>query len=254
MPINLYEDVHQAFSFSDAPQLSLQPPRKDEQKGMLLRIIQTAEDNPLVLELLETLKERTGEHYYHSLRVGAMFREFTLREKELELNLSPYTLDVAGLLHDYGKTKIPQVILHKQGKLLPSEQEVMYAHNRLAVASPELRHLDHNFYPHLCAIIVNHHPYPRKENARRYHERRHLLLLLENGERGGERRRYERRTTNPPVLRVGMLLALADQYDALSSGREYKPPLPVEEVRTELKKNFPMDKVEDLINGYPVRF
>ncbi|MEK6846294.1 MAG: HD domain-containing protein [Nanoarchaeota archaeon] len=254
MPINLYTDVHQAFSFSDAPQLSLQPARKDEQKGMLLKIIQTVEGNPLVLELLETLKARIGEHYYHSLRVGAMFRELTLREKELGLNLSSYTLEVAGLLHDYGKTKIPQVVLHKQGKLLPSEQEVMHTHNRLAVASPEIRHLDHNFYPHLCAIIVAHHPYPRKENARRYHERRHLLLLTGGGERSGERRRYERRTTNPPVLRVGMLLALADQYDALSSGREYKSPLPVEEVRKELEQNFPGEKIEDLINGYSVRF
>lgn len=280
MPIKLYDDIKQAFSFPDAPQLSNEPGKKILQELILEQIIRTVEDNKLVLELLERMKERIGIHYYHSLRVGLMFRNLTVRDSDinvrnsceskirddsgnivrecdesgLELNLSPHTLDVAGLLHDYGKTKIQEVILHKKGVLLPQEMEVMETHNRLAVASPEIRHLDNNFYPHLCAIIVNHHPYPRreedKENVRRYYERRHLILLSENGERKGERRKYERRTINPFVRKAGKLLSLADQYDALSSGREYKPPLPADEVQKRLEKVFQKEKIEYLRESY----
>ncbi|MBI4453686.1 HD domain-containing protein [Candidatus Woesearchaeota archaeon] len=261
MPIKLYEDFRQAFSFSDVPDLSTEPKKRKVQEKLLEQIVCTAEDNPLVLELLERLKERIGNHYYHSLRVGLMFRDLTfresslrecgLRESDLKLNLSSYTLDVAGLLHDYGKTKIPEVILHKKGMLLPQEIEVMQTHNRLAVASPEIRHLDYNFYPHLCAIIINHHPYPRKESIRRYYERRHLLMLSRGGERKGERRKYERRAVNPHILRAGMLLSLADQYDALSSGREYKPPMQGDEVQKKLEKFFQKEKVEYLRENYP---
>ncbi|MBS3121258.1 HD domain-containing protein [Candidatus Woesearchaeota archaeon] len=252
MPIKLYEEIKQAFSFSDAPNLSAEPDKKGLQEMILEQIVRTVEDNKLILELLERIKERIGSHYYHCLRVGLMFRDLMVRENGLELNLSPYTLDIAGLLHDYGKTKIPEVILHKKGMLLPKEMEIMQTHNRLAVASSEIRHLDNNFYPHLCAIIINHHPYPRKEkNVRRYHERRHLVLISAEGERKEDRRRYERRTMNPYVLMAGMLLSLADQYDALSSGREYKPPLPSDEVQKRLETFFQKEKIGYLRENYP---
>jgi putative nucleotidyltransferase with HDIG domain len=74
----------------------------------------------LVLQaLVNTLQARDAETYEHSRRVVSfslrLARELSLDRAETE------SLALGALLHDIGKIRVPDAILHKPGKLTPQE-------------------------------------------------------------------------------------------------------------------------------------
>ncbi len=115
---------------------------------------------------------------------------------------------LAGLLHDIGKIGVPEAILCKKGKLTDEEYEAMKHHPAIgAKILGGIRQLDH-----VITGILNHHERP---DGRGY----------PNGLRGDD------------VPIEGMILALADGFDAMTSDRTYRKGLPISEAVEEIHRN-----------------
>ena len=84
-----------------------------------------------VLELLNKLSmfsPATYEHCVNVSKIAASFaHEIGLDEEKIE------KLKIMGLLHDIGKLKVPEKILHKPGKLSKEEYEVVKNHTKYGV-------------------------------------------------------------------------------------------------------------------------
>ena len=254
MNFDFWQELTNAFSQPGVPELSLEPARRQRQDELMKKMTDVVHAYPLQEPLCQ-LKTKTEIHYYHSLRVGLMIYELTSQEETLLRVIPHQSILAAGLLHDYGKTLIPDEILKKSGEHNSRERQIMRSHNRLSFASPQLQVLEENYFPYLRKIAIRHHPYPRQKNDRRATQRRQLELLATSGLReGNERRRIEQRITNLALDRAGVLLALCDQYDAWNSRREYKEPDTLEKVREKFYQNFPAEEIsllDYLILGYP---
>lgn len=134
----------------------------------------------------------------------------------------------AGLLHDIGKIGIREDILNKADKLTPDEFEAMKGHVENAVNI--IRHLPSLDY--VIPAVLSHHE--------RY-----------------DGRGYPRRLSEDNIPITGRILCIADSFDAMTSSRSYKAPVPLEEaisiLRTQAGKQFDPNLVdiftEQLENG-----
>lgn len=119
----------------------------------------------------------------------------------------------AGLLHDIGKISIREDILNKPEKLTPDEFEIMKSHVESAVNI--IRHLPSLEY--LIPAVLSHHE--------RYDGKGYPRKLAED---------------NIPI--TGRILCIADSFDAITSTRNYKPALSLQEaitiMRSEAGKQF----------------
>lgn len=140
--------------------------------------------------LLEALFKHSQLTYYHSLHVAV-----TARQVAMKLGLEDLEVErifLGALLHDVGKLKIPQSILHKKGRLTPAEWEKMYRHpeegSRFIPDTPP--------WQPIKEIILYHH---EKWNGKGYYGLEGLNIPL------GAR-----------------IIALADAFDAMTSWRPYQ--------------------------------
>ena len=117
------------------------------------------------------------------------------KERELILFASP--------MHDVGKLGIADAILKKPGKLTPEERTTMEEHTLIGARILEGGDSE---------VLIK-----GREVALTHHER-------------FDGKGYPRGLAGEAIPLSGRLVALADVYDALSSRRVYKPPLPEEEV------------------------
>jgi putative nucleotidyltransferase with HDIG domain len=134
----------------------------------------------------------------HSTRVAGLARQLALR---MDLpRSSAETIAQAALLHDLGKIGIPEIILKKSGPLTDDEWEIMRRHpvTGAQIVAP-LEFFDDG------AVIVRHH-----------HER-----LDGSG--------YPDGLTGEGIPLGARIVAVADVYDALTSGRPYRPAFTHEE-------------------------
>lgn len=119
----------------------------------------------------------------------------------------------AGLLHDIGKIGIREDILNKSEKLTPDEYETMKTHVENAVNI--IRHLPSLDY--VIPAVLSHHE--------RY-----------------DGRGYPRRLEQDNIPITGRILCIADAFDAMTSVRNYKKALPMQEaiaiLRSESGKQF----------------
>ncbi len=145
--------------------------------------------------------------YYHCLRVGHNARRLAqavgLVEKDQLL------LEFVGIFHDLGKAKIPKGILHKPGALTESEFQVMKSH---AVRSVEMMGSlgEIPFFQDVMAGVLHH------------HERLDGLG-------------YPFRLEGDEIPMSSRIVLIADTYDAMTSNRPYRKPLPPEVACKELK-------------------
>lgn len=116
--------------------------------------------------------------------------------------MSGQDLHQAGLLHDIGKTRIPNEILYKPGKLSEEEYELMKLHPVLG--EQMIRPIES--LRHLCPVIRGHH---ERWDGKGYPD----------GLAGEE------------IPLGARIIAVADVFDALAAERPYKASLPVEKVR-----------------------
>jgi putative nucleotidyltransferase with HDIG domain len=129
----------------------------------------------------------------------------------LRMNLSSEdrrSLRIAGLLHDVGKTGIPDEILNKPGALTQRERDIILTHP--SVGGYIVRQTISN--EEIISAIVYHH---ERWDGKGYPEGI-----------AGER-----------IPLLARILAVADVFDALTSDRPYREALPTEAAAEEIQRN-----------------
>jgi putative nucleotidyltransferase with HDIG domain len=131
----------------------------------------------------------------HSVRVGqlAMMLGKQLGMEETRLA----RLEIGGYLHDIGKIGIRDAVLLKPGRLTPAERTIIEDHPRIGMAILEAVDLP----PEVIRFVQDH------------HER-----LDGSG--------YPRGLSNEQVSIQARIAAVADMYDAVTSERPYRDPMP----------------------------
>jgi len=140
----------------------------------------------------------------HSAAVAVYARDIA---RELEMSAEDQQrVHLAGLLHDIGKVGLPSGLLEKAGPLTPAERRQMEAHSEIGerILSNVEEYAD-------IATIVRHH-----------HERL-------DGEG------YPDRLSGRAIPFLARILAVADAYSAMTSGRPYRGALTADEARRRLK-------------------
>jgi HD-GYP domain-containing protein (c-di-GMP phosphodiesterase class II) len=172
---------------------------------------------------LDFLKTQHTETYDHCFRVAQLSLDLGY-----DNNLDPTNLrhlGLAGMLHDFGKTKIPDSIMLKPERLDEDEYKIVKGHVRLGLL--EINSLEDGV---VSEIVATHHefkmtPYPRSGIDRR----------LKN------RMTIERRQPKEHIKRLGQILAIADIVDALMNNRSYREALPLSEANQILRSDFTGD-------------
>ena len=90
------------------------------------RQLSLGDSEPEIRALVQALAAADGDTYRHSLEVAATARDVAAR-----LNLSAADLvevELAALVHDVGKLRVPASVLHKPGRLNPQERRLIRRH------------------------------------------------------------------------------------------------------------------------------
>lgn len=163
------------------------------------------------MEMLERLaiaadlkEEDSGEHGYRVGRLSAFLAADLGWEPE-----ACTALDMAARLHDIGKIGVPDRILFKSQKLKDAEREFIATHTM--IGSEMLAKSD---IPHLRIA---------QEIALHHHE-------WWNGEG------YPSKLKGKRIPLHARIVALADVFDALTHGRPYAAPWPMEEAIAEIRR------------------
>jgi putative nucleotidyltransferase with HDIG domain len=147
--------------------------------------------NPNAMIWLSHIKNKNGNTYQHSLRVGilaiALGRQLGLPRQQLE------TLGLCGMLHDVGKVKINTTILKKADKLTNTEYSHLKSH--IAIGRDMLLH-DQLLPPEVLETAYSHH---ERMDGEGYPE----------GLTGAQLSFYTR------------IVSIVDAYDTMTSNRAY---------------------------------
>ncbi|OFC71663.1 HD-GYP domain-containing protein [Alteromonas confluentis] len=159
------------------------------------KLVASVERNPDALLCLTRIREKDDYLLEHSLNVAIILANFArfvgMNDDEVQ------ELAYAGFLHDMGKIRIPDDILHKPGRLTDQEMDVMKKHVQFGVEALE----EVNLNAALIRTVSEHH---------------------ERLDGGG----YPAGTASNGISHAGRMLAIADMYDALTADRCYKAGMP----------------------------
>lgn len=155
-------------------------------------IINVAVQNPDALICLSKLSRYDSYTYAHCINVASIAVVFG---EYLGLPLEDLVLlGLAGMMHDLGKTAVPERIINKQGRLSPREFEEVRKH---PTYGQMILDKSGNIAPRVMQAVAQHH---EKFNGSGY----------PHGMRKDD------------IGVFGRILSLADVYDALTSDRSYK--------------------------------
>ncbi len=156
--------------------------------------------------LVKALEAKDPYTKEHSERVTSLALDLAqlmgLSESDIE------SLRFAGHLHDIGKVGIQDHILLKPGKLTREEYEVIKKH------------------PLIGAEIVGHISLLKEE-----------VLIIKHHHERWDGKGYPDGLAGEDIPLLARILAVADTYDAMTSNRPYRPPLPHEVALEEIRKN-----------------
>lgn len=156
-------------------------------KGCVESVLRN-ENALMLLTKIKNQDEYTAEHCINvSILAAAFGKHLGLLQGEIE------TLALCGLLHDVGKTQIPDEILNKPGALTPEEFEVM-------------RH--HTTYGRSILMSTSHSLNTAVDVAFSHHER-----MDGSG--------YPRGLAAHQIPYFAKIIGLVDTYDAITSNRVY---------------------------------
>lgn len=155
--------------------------------------------------------------YAHSINVGLISRMIGRW-----LRLDAHDLDVltlAGLLHDIGKTLIPEEVLNKPGTLTDEEFTLIKQHPKLGYDILKNQNID----PHVKKAALMHH---------------------ERSDGSG----YPTGVEEDFIDEYAMIVGIADVYDAMTTARSYRAPLcPFQVIRTFEDEGYQKYKTKYLI-------
>ncbi len=168
-----------------------------------------------LFDMLSNMRNLEDPIYSHSLNVALIARVIGkwLHFSRNDLNV----LTLAGLLHDIGKTQIPDEILNKPGKYTDEEFQLMKSH------------------PLLGKKLLNNKGF----------DSRILAATLQHHERS-DGSGYPRGLMEDEIDDFASIIAIADVYDAMTSARAHRDPLCSFQVIYEFEK--------DGLNKYHTKF
>ncbi len=166
-----------------------------EQKQMLIHIVQT---------LAGTIDAKDKYTKGHSGRVAAYSKEIAKRfgYSESEQN----DIYIMGLLHDIGKIGVPDAVINKTGKLTDEEYAMIKKHPVIG-----------------ANILANITEMPDLALGAKWHHEKYSGQGYPDGIKGD---------VIPEQARI---IAVADAYDAMTSCRSYRKPMPQELVIKEIR-------------------
>lgn len=170
------------------------------------------------VELSSKIENKDINTWNHSQRVAELAvligKEMGLSEKNLD------TLRYGGLLHDIGKTEVPDNILFKNTKLSDGEYSIIKKHTFVGAEilsdalkeSSEESFGNSNVMSNVVPII-------------KYHHERY------------DGKGYPERLVGEEIPLTARIMAVADSFDAMYSKRVYKDGMKLEDVVKEIKIN-----------------
>ena len=194
----------------------------DKLMNHTLNILDISATTPCVFDMLHNMREYDDATYVHCINVALICNIFArwLRMSEEQIRLAT----ISGLLHDVGKTMLPDAIIKKPGKLTEEEFDLIKTHPQEGYRLLRNSHLP---IAVLDAVLM-------------HHERCDGTGYI--GLKGEEISPYARCD------------ALADVFDALVSRRSYKKPWQPKEAYNEIVsqsgKHFDPTVVDAFVNNY----
>ena len=161
--------------------------------------------NQTALVLANAIDAKDKYTHGHSTRVAKYSKEIASLAGKSEQECEE--IYYAALVHDVGKIGISDSVINKKGRLTDEEYEEMKKHP--VIGKDILSSV--NLSPFLVEGAYSHH---ERYDGKGYPE----------GKRGEE---------TPELARI---IAVADAYDAMTSKRSYRDPLPQEKVRAEIER------------------
>lgn len=200
---------------------------KEELLSKTISLVSPKQTTLDVFDMLHNIRQVNDSTYAHSLNVAIISRIIGkwLHFSNEELD----TLTLAGLLHDIGKTKIPDEVLNKDGKLTDEEFQMIRNHPKYG-------------YDILKSQPLNSHI---KKAALMHHER-------------CDGSGYPMGLTMEEIDDYALIIAIADVYDAMTAARSYRAPLCPFEVIAEFEKDglqkykpkYILTFLENIANAY----
>jgi putative two-component system response regulator len=141
----------------------------------------------------------------HSDRVARYSREIARRAGYEGNRLED--IYMMGLLHDVGKIGIPDAVINKPARLTDEEYDIIKTHPIMG-----------------ARILGNIKEMPKLANGARWHHERF------------DGRGYPDKLSGENIPEEARIIAVADAYDAMTSHRSYREPLPQGVVRAEIEK------------------
>ena len=170
--------------------------KKDENEKLFLHVVSS---------LADAIDAKDNYTNGHSGRVASYCREIGRRMGYSGSNLD--NLYMMGLLHDVGKIGVPDAVINKPSKLTDDEYQTIKNHPVMG-----------------ARILGNIKEMPSLAMGARWHHERFDGTGYPDGLKG-----YD-------IPKEARIIAVADSYDAMTSHRSYRQPLPQSAVRDELIK------------------
>ncbi len=216
--IFLTDETNRFASDSGEPNKSLLEVKNKDELGALARSVYQMEG--IISGNIETLNRITVETakslasaidakdkytHGHSTRVAEYSREIARVSGKSETECRDIYL--TALLHDVGKIGIPNAIINKNSKLTDEEYEVIKTHPVIGKQ-----------------ILSNISQMPHISDGAYYHHERY------------DGKGYPTGLYGENIPEIGRIIAVADAYDAMTSKRSYRAPLPQHVVREQIEK------------------
>ena len=174
---------------------------KDEQEKIHNLFEQTAE------ALASAIDAKDQYTHGHSTRVAEYSREIARLAGKTEEECEE--IYFSALLHDVGKIGVPDAIINKDGRLTDEEFDAIRRH---PVIGNQI----------LSSISVS----PYLSIGAHYHHERY------------DGRGYPDGLIGDDIPEIARIISVADSYDAMTSKRSYRDPIPQQKVREEIIKGF----------------
>jgi putative nucleotidyltransferase with HDIG domain len=212
---DLSRDVtHQFFEANSSPEIL----RGSDQVVDLME--KCLSDNKLGFHGLSRIMEKDYYTYTHSINVGLYCMSFALKIGMPADEV--HELGLGGMLHDVGKSKLPQEIINKKGAL--TEEEFQVIKNHTANGMEVIRGLG-CYGDNVTQMVGQHH---EKYNGEGYHQ----------GLAGED------------IALFARICKLTDVYDALTTRRSYKKSLKTMEALTIMKTKMGHEFDPKLLNSF----